>query len=339
MKQRDYKLDIVRIVACLMVVLMHSPMPNMELSSIIAVGNTMITMPCIGLFFIVSGYLLLPVKTSMKDFLTKRLGKVVWPTLVFTLFYIIVNTICDGGDIKSILKQIASIPFGAQGNGVLWFMYTLMGLYLIAPIITPFIEKATRKELEFIIGLWAITLLWPYLMIVLSVNTGIDSILHSFSGYGGYFILGFYLKKYPIRINTFAALLLIVMPFVLYIGFKKIGIELGFKEGFSYLSLPIALMTLSVFLLLQKYVRTDKLSLMVRNVISDFSNCSFGIYLLHVFVMRRIIWNMDIIRTTPPHICKIILIFFLTTIISWAISHMISRTLIGKFIIGYNRKK
>lgn len=28
MKQRDYKLDIVRIVACLMVVLMHSPMPN-----------------------------------------------------------------------------------------------------------------------------------------------------------------------------------------------------------------------------------------------------------------------------------------------------------------------
>lgn len=299
MKQRDYKLDIVRIVACLMVVLMHSPMPNMDLSGIIAVGNTMITMPCIGLFFIVSGYLLLPVKTSMKDFLTKRLGKVVWPTLVFTLFYIIVNTICDGGDIKSILKQIASIPFGAQGNGVLWFMYTLMGLYLIAPIITPFIEKATRKELEFIIGLWAITLLWPYLMIVLSVNTGIDSILHSFSGYAGYFILGFYLKKYPIRINTFAALLLIVMPFFLYIGFKKMGIELGFEEGFSYLSLPIALMTLSVFLLLQKYVRTNKLSLTVRNVISDFSNCSFGIYLLHIFVMRRIIWNMDIIRFTP----------------------------------------
>lgn len=338
MKQRDYKLDIVRIVACLMVILMHSPMPNMELSGIIAVGNTMITMPCIGLFFIVSGYLLLPVKTSMKDFLTKRLGKVVWPTLVFTLFYIIVNTICDGGDIKSILKQIASIPFGAQGNGVLWFMYTLMGLYLIAPIITPFIEKATRKELEFIIGLWAITLLWPYLMIVLSVNTGIDSILHSFSGYAGYFILGFYLKKYPIRINTFAALLLIVMPFFLYIGFKKMGIELGFEEGFSYLSLPIALMTLSVFLLLQKYVRTNKLSLTVRNVISDFSNCSFGIYLLHIFVMRRIIWNMDIIRFTPPS-RAIILIFFLTTILSWAISHMLSRTLIGKFIIGYNRKK
>lgn len=338
MKQRDYKLDIVRIVACLMVVLMHSPMPNMDLSGIIAVGNTMITMPCIGLFFIVSGYLLLPVKTSMKDFLTKRLGKVVWPTLVFTLFYIIVNTICDGGDIKSILKQIASIPFGAQGNGVLWFMYTLMGLYLIAPIITPFIEKATRKELEFIIGLWAITLLWPYLMIVLSVNTGIDSILHSFSGYAGYFILGFYLKKYPIRINTFAALLLIVMPFFLYIGFKKMGIELGFEEGFSYLSLPIALMTLSVFLLLQKYVRTNKLSLTVRNVISDFSNCSFGIYLLHIFVMRRIIWNMDIIRFTPPS-RAIILIFFLTTILSWAISHMISRFSIGNFIIGYNRKK
>ena len=128
------------------------------------------------------------------------------------------------------------------------------------------------------------------------------------------------------------------MPFVLYIGFKKTGIELGFEDGFSYLSLPIALMTLSVFLLLQKYVRTDKLSLTVRNVISDFSNCSFGIYLLHIFVMRRIIWNMDIIRITPPS-RAIILIFFLTTILSWAISHMISRFSIGNFIIGYNRKK
>lgn len=337
-KQRDYIIDVVRIVACLMVILMHSPMPNNELSGIIVVGNTMIAMPCIGLFFIVSGYLLLPVKTSMKDFLTKRLGKVIWPTLVFTLFYIIVNTLCDGGDIRNILRQIASIPFGAQGNGVLWFMYTLIGLYLIAPIISPFIEKATRKELEFIIGLWGITLLWPYLMIVLSVNTGIDSILHSFSGYAGYFILGCYLKKYPRKINTLAALLLIVMPFILYLGFKQIGVGLGFEDGFSYLSLPIALMTLSVFLLLQKYVRTDKLSLTVRNVISDFSNCSFGIYLLHIFVMRKIIWNMDIIRFTPP-ICTIILVFFLTTLISWAISHMISRFSIGNFIIGYNRKK
>lgn len=43
-------------------------------------------------------------------------------------------------------------------------------------------------------------------------------------------------------------------------------------------------------------------------------------------------------HTIYPPICTIILIFILTTLITWAISHMISRTLIGNFIIGYNRK-
>lgn len=338
MKQRDYTLDIIRIVACLMVVLMHSPMPDSCMSSIVAVGNTMITMPCIGLFFIVSGYLLLPVKNSMKNFLMKRLGKVVWPTLIFTIFYITVNILYDSTDFKTVLILLVSIPFGAQGNGVLWFMYTLIGLYLIAPIITPFIEKATKKELEFIIGLWGITLLWPYLQILLYINTGIDSILHSFSGYVGYFILGYYLKKYPVRMNLYTILTLIAIPFVLYVVLREMGVELGFENGFSYLSLPIALMTFAVFQLLSRCIDVNRLSTTSKSVISDFSNCSFGIYLLHIFIMRRIIWNISIVNFPPP-ICSIFIVFFLTTIVSWAISHVLSRTPIGNFIIGYKQNK
>lgn len=60
MKQRQIHLDILRIIACLMVVLMHSPMLRSDASGLLYSGCYYLTSPCIGLFFMVSGALLLP---------------------------------------------------------------------------------------------------------------------------------------------------------------------------------------------------------------------------------------------------------------------------------------
>ena len=34
-------------------------------------------------------------------------------------------------------KVLLSIPFATQGHGILWFMYTLIGLYIVSLIISP----------------------------------------------------------------------------------------------------------------------------------------------------------------------------------------------------------
>ena len=60
MKQRQIHLDILRIIACMMVVLMHSPMPRGDAVGQLYGGVSYLTSPCIGLFFMVSGALLLP---------------------------------------------------------------------------------------------------------------------------------------------------------------------------------------------------------------------------------------------------------------------------------------
>ena len=62
-KQRVFYLDLIRVVACMMVVLMHAPMPTKNAVGIFSVGISYFTMPCIGLFFAVSGALLLPTNT------------------------------------------------------------------------------------------------------------------------------------------------------------------------------------------------------------------------------------------------------------------------------------
>ena len=42
--------------------------------------------------------------------------------------------------------SLLNLPFAAQGHGVLWFMYTLVGLYLLAPILQSWLRTATQRE-------------------------------------------------------------------------------------------------------------------------------------------------------------------------------------------------
>ena len=66
MKQRDLSLDLLRIVACVMVVVMHSPIPSDNSDGIILSSLSYFTAPCIGLFFMVSGALILPPQAVRK---------------------------------------------------------------------------------------------------------------------------------------------------------------------------------------------------------------------------------------------------------------------------------
>lgn len=61
-KKRNYQLDLIRVIACLMVVIMHSPLPTDKSNTIFLNILNYSTAPCIGLFFMVSGALLLPIK-------------------------------------------------------------------------------------------------------------------------------------------------------------------------------------------------------------------------------------------------------------------------------------
>ncbi len=49
-----------------------------------------LTAPCIGLFFMVSGALLLPVREDASAFIRKRMMKILCPTLVWTAFYMVI---------------------------------------------------------------------------------------------------------------------------------------------------------------------------------------------------------------------------------------------------------
>lgn len=95
MKQRTLYLDVIRVVACLMVIAMHAPVSGEGATTHgpFLVLTSYLTAPCVPLFFMVSGALLLPCRegTTARAYLAKRIGKIVGPTVCFSLFYIALN--------------------------------------------------------------------------------------------------------------------------------------------------------------------------------------------------------------------------------------------------------
>ena len=92
------------------------------------------------------------------------------------------------------------VNFGVE-IGHLWFVYVLLGRYLFAPVVSPWIETASRRAMEGYLALWAFTLCIPY------VHLGFPELLGEcfwndtpmpplFSGFLGYMVLAAYLRRY-----------------------------------------------------------------------------------------------------------------------------------------------
>lgn len=230
------------------------------------------------------------------------------------------------------------MPFHVEGHGVMWFMYVLVGMYLVAPVISPWLERAEKKELLFYLGIWAITMSYPILKLFLRVDETDTGVLYYFSGYIGYFLLGYYLRKYGAGKTRFA-LVYLPVPFVLLGICKYLSYDVDFYSVFWYLSILIALMCWSWFTIIKNAEqRIAALCPKVLSVVTHFSNCSFGIYLMHIFVMCNGIWPIFDKFGIGGGI-SLAVSFGGTLLISYSLTWIISLLPFGEYIIGYKKKR
>lgn len=328
-QQRIGYLDAVRVFACLFIIIIHSPMPNIGTNALVLDAISLYMAPGLGLFFMVSGALLLPVKGSGEAFLRHRLGKVVCPTLFWTCFYLLANALYYGTSGEETLRSVLSIPFSPQGQGVMWFMYTLVGLYFLAPILSPWLRQATRRELEIVLLLWAITLCFPLLERCVNIDTSASGALFYFSGYAGYFLLGYYLHTYRPHFSLWFLLALFIVPSAVAVVFKLCNISVDFYKVFWYLSIFCVQMSFAWFLLAQRQAHWFA----PRPWLTRLSNSCFGIYLIHIFVMRYVLWRCPFMASLGG-VGQIVFTTVLTFLLSYGITLCIARLPWATYIIG-----
>lgn len=296
-EKRNISLDWMRFTACLLVILQHvaefyyvSPelKPNYSDNAILVGIFNSISRTAVPLFIMISGYLLLPMKQTTTVFFKKRFTRILFPFLLWSLIYSVYFTAQADSPVGEWLQTISRIPFIYQAEH-LWYVYMLIGLYLLIPILTPWLKSVSKKELEAYLMLWAVTAFLPYLRLWIP-NIGADTYFNPsptfyyFSGFAGYLLLGYYIRRYN-PFSTWKALSAILVGWIvtswvfLYrLRYSETLQHLELSWGFS--TINVVLMSLGLFVLILK-VKPSRFSIIDKCVIS-ISTLSYGIYLCHV---------------------------------------------------------
>ena len=325
--------DILRIIACLMIVMMHSSYPQGNANGYFMSSLSYFTASGIGLFFMISGALILPVSQDIGLFFRRRFVKVFIPVLIWSIFYLLCKQLIYDRSINWI-NSLLSIPFSTQGTSIFWFIYTLLGLYLLAPILSRWLQAASRQELEFYLVLWGISLCYPFLKYIVDLNTSNTGILYYFSGYVGYFVLGYYLKTYPDRISWKLLIQALVVAIVVPVICKLQHIEVDFYDLFWYLSIFVVIQCACWWKAICS-IKQSTLGEKTSRFITELSKMTFGIYLVHIFIMRYVLWHCDFILNIENYYLQTAVIIVLTFVLSALCTYLIGLLPKSQYLIGY----
>lgn len=105
-----------------------------------------------------SAYLLVPIKTDTLTFFRKRSVRVVVPVLVFLALYAVLPSLWGAQTWSQAWVELrhAYINFPVSGSH-LWFVYMLIGLYMLMPVLSPWLANVSKKEEQIYLGIWLFT--------------------------------------------------------------------------------------------------------------------------------------------------------------------------------------
>jgi len=293
-------------------------------------------------FVMLSGYLLLGKYKNLTDFLSKRFSRIFIPFLLWTIIFMlwgnyfgIIPAEKTKFELVDILKKI--LTGGAGGSGHLWFVYMLLGLYLFSPIVSRWITQATDQEVKFFLIMWFVACtVYPYFEKFLGIKINFE--IRYFSGYLGYFVLGYFLGNLPINLPQrnvgFIALAVFLISWIItFVGiyFSTLSNNKVYESSlFDYLSLSVILMSISAFLTFKNLLNVDILPTLT----TQLDKFSYGMYLMHLIPMKTLSRQFQInFKWIHPSI-GITTQFILTTIICYLVILVLSKIPKSNWITG-----
>ncbi len=362
--ERVVFLDWLRIIACFMVMVIHSCEPfylGGAAPNVTFIANRWdafwvslvesVCRVCVPLFVMASSYLLFPLKRPAGEFFRRRLGRIVVPFLVWSCAYI-------GWFGDSWGKACFNFP---DAGGHLWFVPMLLGLYLLMPLLSPWAERVRERELRGWLILWLVTTTFPYLRRVWSALYGAPSfgavpylygecpwnmfgMFHYVSGFIGYLLLGFWFRRFAPELSwrrTLAVAVPLWLAGAAIIGggfyfripefpcARPYAFAVDLEMSIEYCSLGVALTVIAAFLLIRK-VKAD--GAFYRRVVRPLAEASYGTYLLHMFVLLPVFAAVHAGCGTPVTI-------FTTAAATYALASAAGVLLrrvpfVGRFIVG-----
>lgn len=289
-KNRNINLDLLKVLACVGVVLLHTTMGGFKetgswnlLAYLYYLGTYSIP-----LFFMINGYLLLGKREITYLYI---LQKVKWILITVSSWSFIVwlfKRDFTTNPIKKIVGSLIQRGYFFQ----FWFFGALILIYLCLPILRQFLNSK-RSYLYSLYLLMTIGLIFELSNILLQmpIQTYVIQTFRLWTWFF-YYLLGGYIAQFTIEeiesrfknwMKIVSILLLLISPIILFFIAKTIYHNL-FAEYF-YDTLFVKVSTLGIFLTILMLTLNENR----RESIVSLSNQTMGVFIIHTYIMK--VWE------------------------------------------------
>lgn len=316
MTKRNYGLDVLKILACFGVVILHVTAEGFELSQPFNVSSYLYYLGTfsIPLFFMVNGYFLLNKPVLNYQYVFKKIRSIMVIVSFWTLVYWLLSARFDDNPVKKILGAFLQRGYFYQ----FWFFGSLIIIYLLLPFCHRLL-KSYKIHLYLTLILLGMGLLiqalnyMPIIALKPPVQAYLPQTFRLWSWLGYYTLGGLlgrrqFLKSYG-RLSRYCPppplilVGLLLLPFLLFNICQDV-FHLKYAEYF-YDSLVIKLLVIPIFIYLMRLELPQKWLKLVKSL----SSASIGIFIFHVNVLRLIAGFIPL-QQPMINLLALILVFF-----------------------------
>ncbi len=296
--------DLVRIIAMFAVIVVHTsgtlyrataPITsfNWQVSNIYSTSGKF----SICIFMMVSGMLFLNPKKSItikalfqKNILRIVSGFIFW-SLAYALFGLWVKSMMNGfsyGYMHGFFIDFVT------GNYHMWFCYMIIGIYIIVPFLRLISSDENLMKYFLILSIIFVSTIPVLQQLPNAVSQPITIVvsqlrLNFVLGWVGIFILGYYLsycnisKKVEI-VSYILGILSLVLTIILN-SLLSIRYNQSYEGLYELTNINILLTAVAVFIFFRLHVSNVNFSERSQKLILILSECTFGVYFIHVFII------------------------------------------------------
>lgn len=334
-KERLYYADVLRTAAIIAVVFVHvsgawltEDIIGTDASSIMNIYS-LLSKWCVPIFVMLSGMFMLDLKKkiTIKDIYLRYILRVFIALIVWGAFYAHFDLGYGFSISLSSITDSFIHALSADTHYHLWFLYLMIGLYVLTPILRSFIKGAKAKERLYLISIsLMIGTIIPTIEAIFKDDTLLRWIsmthLDTLTSYIGLYVLGYHLKVTELNkryrnIIYISAICMTVIALIIEESFAAKLHLLNIPYIFNNLSLNNIMVATSIFIFAKD--RRYKKS----KLITAISLSSFGMYLVHDYLIN-ILYSLGV-SAIEGTIYMIPLLSIAIVIISFIISYIITK--------------
>ena len=240
----------------------------------------------------------------------------------------------------SVERTIKGIVYGSDH---LWFLAMLIGLYVLVPVLRTWLVKATKQNIEYFLMMFLIFNVLKTSAVLITESSMVFKLSQTFSfvefsGFLGYFVLGYYLTNYepPKRLRQaiyasvpFAAALNYLISMKL--SLRDDSYNPGVYDCFGIFTfIEVTALFMAVTILVKR--RKKDFRPATQKFLKNLSNDTFGVYLIHLGIIDYLFTEGYFAYFTPAAALQIplaIAIFISASLVSALLRRI---PVIGRYI-------